>query len=82
MDCEHFVEGLKHNKISNGALLAVKPVKNFILKIIWKKSKTTYWSKVEFLESFKMASIAEEFENSMGRSHRLTHVRLFQSKIV
>lgn len=73
MDCEHFVEGLKRNKISNGALLGMKLVNNFILKIIW-KSKTSYWSKVEFLESFKMASIAVEFENSMGRSDRLTQV--------
>lgn len=74
MDCEHFVEGLKRNKISNGALLGVKLVKNFIFKII-SKSKTSYWSsKVEFLASFKMASIAVEFENSMDRSHRLTQI--------
>lgn len=29
---------------------------------------------MEFLESFKMASIAVEFENSMDRSDRLTQV--------
>lgn len=29
---------------------------------------------MEFLESFKMASIAVEFENSMGSSDRLTQV--------